>query len=278
LHHLAADFPVERFDFRLVGQIQQAKREHVLRFLPPVQRVVVSLQFVQLSDVLANVQQIAHQRVLVFPVGHCGVGAHFFDRADNLDHQHAVMRDNRPPAFADDLRMGHLLLVANLRDVKDHVVGVFAQGVVGRAVRGRPAPVVIHAQPAAHIQGFDGEAHFEKFGVKPGASCTAFLMVRMSGTCEPMWKCRSLKQCSIFSARNRSVAIRSSAVLRPNFALSPPLSAHLPAPLLVRRTRMPSRGSTPTWRDTAMICLSSSSFSTTRTTVLPSLTPIRPCG
>ena len=68
-----------------------------------------------------------------------------------------------------------------------------------------------------------------------------------------MWKCSSLKQCSIFSARNISVAVSSSAVLRPNLAFSPPLSAHLPAPLLSRRTRMPISGSTPICRETAMI-------------------------
>ena len=32
----------------------------------------------------------------------------------------------------------------------------------------------------------------------------------------------------------------------PNFAFSPPLGAHLPAPLLTSRTRMPIIGSTPT--------------------------------
>ena len=39
-----------------------------------------------------------------------------------------------------------------------------------------------------------------------------------------------------------SVAARSSEVLRPNLASSPPaLSAHLPAPLLNRRARMPDQ-------------------------------------
>ena len=54
----------------------------------------------------------------------------------------------------------------------------------------------------------------------------------MSGTCEPIWKCSSLKQWPRPSALSRSVAASISAVLRPNFAFSPPLSAHLPAPLL----------------------------------------------
>ena len=43
-------------------------------------------------------------------------------------------------------------------------------------------------------------------------------------------------------------------MLRPNFAFSPPLVAHLPAPLLCRRTRMPIIGSTPTSFATRRVC------------------------
>ena len=84
-----------------------------------------------------------------------------------------------------------------------------------------------------------------------------------------MWKCSSRRQCSIFSARNISVAASNSAVFSPNFAFSPPLSAHFPAPLLINRTRMPISGSTPICRDTAMICFNSSIFSTTRSPSCP---------
>ena len=113
--------------------------------------------------------------MLVFAIGDVRAGADLFDGAKNLDHQDAVMGDNGAPAFADDLRMRDLLLVANLGDVKHHVVGVFAQGVIGRAVRGRAAAVVIHAQAAAHVQGLDGETHFEKLGVKAGGLLHGFL-------------------------------------------------------------------------------------------------------
>ena len=44
-------------------------------------------------------------------------------------------------------------------------------------------------------------------------------------------------------------------------------------PLLSKRERMPMSGSTPTWREMVMICLISSSFSTTMITFLPSLVP-----
>ena len=62
--------------------------------------------------------------------------------------------------------MRHLLGVANVGDVIDDVVGVFLEGVVGRAVEGRAAAVVIHAQAAAHIEILDVETHLVKLGVK----------------------------------------------------------------------------------------------------------------
>src|SRR5436190_860625 len=76
------------------------------------------------------------------------------------------------------------------------------------------------------------------------ASRTARLMVRMSGTCEPMWKWRSLNEDSIRASRRISIASRISAVARPNLACSPLEVAHLPAPFERRRTRMPIHGST----------------------------------
>jgi hypothetical protein len=73
----------------------------------------------------------------------------------------------------------------------------------------------------------------------------------------------------------RSQAARISTALKPNLAFSPPLSAHFPAPLASRRTRMPTWGSTPSCLEIPMIWRNSSSFSTTRMTCLPSLMPSR---
>ena len=44
------------------------------------------------------------------------------------------MGDDRTAAFADDIRVRHLLRVADVADVIDDVVGVFLQRVVGGAV------------------------------------------------------------------------------------------------------------------------------------------------
>ncbi len=76
------------------------------------------------------------------------------------------MRDDGAAAFADDVRMRHLLRVADVGDVIDDVVGVFLERVIGGAVEGRAAAVVIHAQPAADIHVFDGKTHLVELGVK----------------------------------------------------------------------------------------------------------------
>ena len=94
-------------------------------------------------------------------------GPDFFNRAEHLDNQHAVMRDDGAAAFADDVRVRHFFRVAHVGDVINDVVGVFLQRVIRRAVERRPAAVVIHAQPAADVEIFNRETHLVQLGVKP---------------------------------------------------------------------------------------------------------------
>ena len=70
-----------------------------------------------------------------------------------------------------------------------------------------------------------------------------------------------------------SLPATSSAVDNPNFAFSPPLVAHLPAPRELSRTRKPTSGSTFISRLISTIWRSSSIFSTTMMICLPSLRP-----
>ncbi len=140
LDHRPADVPVKTFDLRLVGQVQHPQGEHVLGVLLALEGVVVGLQLVELGQVLADVEQLPHQRVLDLAVLEHLPGRDFFNGAKDLDDQHAVMRHHRPSALADDVRMRHLLGVADIGDVIDDVIGVFLEGVVGRAVKGGPLP------------------------------------------------------------------------------------------------------------------------------------------
>ena len=62
--HGAADLPVEVFNLRLVGQIQHAEREHVLRVFAAFERIVVGFEFVQLGKILFDVEQLPDERML----------------------------------------------------------------------------------------------------------------------------------------------------------------------------------------------------------------------
>ena len=65
-----------------------------------------------------------------------------------------MMRDQSAATFADDVRMGYFLLVADVADVLNDVGGVFLQRVVSGTVEIRTAAIVIHAATAA-----DGGLH-----------------------------------------------------------------------------------------------------------------------
>src|SRR5437763_6654728 len=77
-----------------------------------------------------------------------------------------MMGDNGPSALADDVRVRHLLRVANVSDIINDVVGIFLKRVVSRAVKGRPAAVVIDAQSSTDVDILNCEAHFEELGVE----------------------------------------------------------------------------------------------------------------
>ena len=144
------------------------------------------------------------------------------DGAEHLDDQHAVVGDDGPAALADDVRVRHLLRVADVGDVINDVVGVFLQRVVGRTVEGRPAAVVIHAQPAAHVEVFDGEAHLVELGVKARRLLHRLLHrenVRHLRADVEMEQLEAMPQ--VLRLQHVASPPAISAVLRPNLAFSP---------------------------------------------------------
>ena len=75
-------------------------------------------------------------------------------------------------------------------------------------------------------------------------------------------------------ARRKPIASTTSRVDRPNFERSPPEASQRPEPLAASLTRMPMRGRTPTFLATSAMSDSSEYFSTTMSTVRPSLEAI----
>ena len=63
-----ADFPVKILDVRLVRQIQQAEREHVLRVFLAFLRVVKRFELVELREIFFDVEQLRDERVLAVAV------------------------------------------------------------------------------------------------------------------------------------------------------------------------------------------------------------------
>ena len=130
-------------------------------------RVVKRLQLVQLREIFFDVAKFLDERMLVFAASELHVGTDFFNGTKDFHHQHAVMRDDGAPAFADDGGVWNLFRVANVGDVIDHVVRVFLQGIIRRAVERAAAAVVIHAESAAHVHELDLKTHLEQLRVKP---------------------------------------------------------------------------------------------------------------
>ena len=122
------------FDLGLFRQIHHAEGEHVLGVLLPFQRVVISLQFIELRQVFPDIQQFLHQRVLVFLILQGITGPDFFDRAKDFHDQDAVMGDDRAAALTDQVRMRHFLGIANVGHVIHNVIRIFLQGVICRTV------------------------------------------------------------------------------------------------------------------------------------------------
>ena len=88
-------------------------------------------------------------------------------RAKHLHDQYTVMRRNRAPAFAHDIRMRHLFRSANLSNGLHQIIGVLAQGIIGRTFKRRAAPVVIHRQSPADIQILYRKPFLAHLSIKP---------------------------------------------------------------------------------------------------------------
>jgi hypothetical protein len=96
------------------------------------------------------------------------LGLGLFDHAEDIDDEHGMMRDDGAAAFADQGRVRHFFLVADVGHVVDDVARVFAERVIRAAVVGGAAAVVIDAEAAAHVEVFEGKAELLELGVIAG--------------------------------------------------------------------------------------------------------------
>ena len=123
--------------------------------------------------------------------------------------------------------------------------GVLLEAVVDRVVAARARALVVDAEAAADVDVADVDA---------GAAQLDEVARRLAHTAGDVAHVRDLRahvevqQLELLRAGppRSSSASRSSSWrgLSPNLALSPPVFCHLPAPIVARRTRTPSSGST----------------------------------
>ena len=74
--------------------------------------------------------------------------------AQHVEHQHAMIGGDGPPAFGNDGGVRYLSFVANVLDVIDHIVSVFLQRVIDAGFEIGLRAVVIDAEPAANVEVF----------------------------------------------------------------------------------------------------------------------------
>ncbi len=88
--------------------------------------------------------------------------------ADDVRHQHRVVRGHRTPGLGDHRRVRQAVLFTRIANGPDNVVGVLVQAVVYGTVGLRAGPFVIHAQTAAHVKALDVHAQLVQLDVETG--------------------------------------------------------------------------------------------------------------
>ena len=160
------DLPVDGFHLRLGPQVEQTEVEHRLRVVLDLQRVVEVLEPVLPAEVLVDFDNVVNDLRLVRTPPRLSRRSALFDRAKGLDDEHRMMRDDGAAALAHDGRVRHILRVAHIHDVVDDVARIFVERVVRGAVEGRARAVVIDAESAADIEITELVPHLLEFGIE----------------------------------------------------------------------------------------------------------------
>ena len=162
--HPLRDLPEERLDARLHVEIEQAVLEHRLGLLLDLLQVVPCLVDAVLGQRTIDLQDLARQLV----IGGANLPRlerRLLDRAERLHHEHRMVRDDGAARFRDDVRMRHLLVVADIHDVVDDVVRVLLERVVHRGVELRTRAVVVDGQSAADVEILERMPHLVELRV-----------------------------------------------------------------------------------------------------------------
>jgi len=135
--------------------------------------VVKGFELIKLGEVFADMEEFLDEGVIVVVVSEVPA-AEFFDGAEHFDDEDAMMSNDSSAAFADDIGVGDVFALADIREVIDDVVGIFLEGIIGGAFEVGAAAIVVDSESAADIEVMEGEPHFVKFGVEAGGFLDGF--------------------------------------------------------------------------------------------------------
>src|SRR5215204_2681473 len=161
-----AHVPEQDFALGAVFQRDKPEVEEREQLVPVFERVVVVLAVVLDRDRLAQVGQLDDDlRVVVVHLdGRDVLDDRLYLREDVGDEDGVVGR-KIPARLLDDGRVRDVLVVADLHDGVDDVVGELLRRVVGRRVEGRLRAVVVNGHPAADVEEVNGHLHLDDLGV-----------------------------------------------------------------------------------------------------------------
>ena len=86
--------------------------------------------------------------------------------ADDIRHQHGVMRSHRTTRFGDYRRMWQTIFFTRITNRPDDVVGVFIEAVVHRTVGLRTGAFIVHAQTAADVEALNIDAQLVQLNIE----------------------------------------------------------------------------------------------------------------
>ena len=86
--------------------------------------------------------------------------------ADDIRHQHGVMRSHRTTRFGDYRRMRQTVFFTRITNRPDDVVGIFIEAVVYGAVRLRTGAFIVHAQTAADVEALNIDAQLVQLNIE----------------------------------------------------------------------------------------------------------------
>ena len=150
-----ADLPEEDLALGPILERQVAEVEEREELLLVLDRVVVALAEGLRVDGLVDGRELLQDGRVRVRHAHTAALFDAVGDVEDVRHEDRVVRGHGAAGLGHEHGRGYLLLVADLLDRVDHVIGVLLHGIVHGRVERRFRAVVVHAEAAAEVQVLD---------------------------------------------------------------------------------------------------------------------------